>query len=101
MKSDQSRDLLQAGVSNRISETFTSHIMSVLVIVISSYLEFKRLFSSTRLNCLVQKLICRTQIRNGVNGLGNLFLLNNLTWRRAHVTAGLTGRANNEDRQPM
>ena len=30
---------------------------------------FQRLFSSTRLNCSVQKLICRTQIGNGVDRL--------------------------------
>ena len=49
---------------------------------------------------MVQKLICRTQISNGVDRLDpnttrkkanvyldRLFLLSNLTWRRAHVMA--------------
>ena len=63
----------------------------------------ERLFSSIWLNCLLQKLICRTQISNGIDRLDpnttlyrsrfldRLLLLSNLMWRRAHVTAGLTG----------
>ena len=76
-----------------------------VITVISSYLEFKGYSAVGRLNCLVQKLICGTQISNGVVTprpkqhtykdhvyLDRLFLMSNLTWRRAHVTAGLTGR---------
>ena len=59
-------------------------------------------YSRTRLNCLVQKMFCRTQISDRLDPnttrikmmsiLDRLVLLRNLTWCRAHVTAGLTGR---------
>ena len=35
----------------------------------------QRLFSSTRLNCLVQNLICQTQVSNAVDRLYSLYLL--------------------------
>ena len=54
------------------------------------------LFSSTRLDCLVWCLGRRTRPKDHTYKdhvyLNRLFLLSNLTWRRTHVTAGLTGR---------
>ena len=65
----------------------------------------QRSFGSTRLNCLVQKLICRDtnqqrgrQTRPKHNTykdhvyLDRSYLLSNPTWRRAHAMAALTGR---------
>ena len=68
-----------------------------VITVISSYLEFKG-YSA------VPELICRTQITEITGSTDSTqhhtykdyvyldrSLLSNLTWRRAHVTAGLTG----------
>ena len=80
---------------------FPKYILGLVSVatVISSYLEFKG-YSA------VPVWTVWTQISNGVDRLDpikhhtykdhvyidRLFLLSNLTWRRAHVTAGLTGR---------
>ena len=69
-----------------------------VITVISSYLELKVLFSSTRLNCLSdtnQQRGRQTRPKHHTYKdhvyLDRLFFLSNLTWRRAHVTAGFTG----------